>query len=177
MRHLLRRRGMVDDHPEKEPGEAERGKPGREWACERTMRTNVLAHGTARSWRGSVRVESERPSTLRPAAMNENEQKAMEIRSLNEMAATGIPIPGRSSHEHVFLTFARPDVSELHITNSLSCEAGRVTGHDQGHHRLGHQTAMLCSKPWKLPSLLQANVMLTTFLTNRDESCYQSLRT
>ena len=67
--------------------------------------------------------------------MNENEQKAMDIRSLNEMAATGIPVSGRSSHKHVFLTFARPDVSELHITNSLSCEAKRVTGHDQGHHR------------------------------------------
>jgi hypothetical protein len=59
----------------------------------------------------------------------------MDIRSLNETAATGIPIPGRSSHEHVFLTFARPDVSELHITNSLSCEAKRETRHDQGHHR------------------------------------------
>ena len=169
-RHLLRRRGMVDDYPEKEPEEAERGKPGREWACERTMRTNVHAHGTARSWRRSVRVESGRSPTLRPAAMNENEQKAMEIRSLNEMVATGIPIPGRSSHEYVFLTFARPDVSELHITNSLSCEARSEPSARSGPPPFGGLERRLRKRTQNpLPSLLQANVMLKRILKTRSE--------
>ena len=49
-----------------------------------------------------------------------------------------------------------------YLTNSVSCEARRVTGHDQGHRRSGHQGTGGTANPITLPSLLNANVRLRT---------------